>query len=316
MRKLCLLTTVVIMSLFCLSCDTEGAPERRSNNPIDDIQYSKADYLLELGRFEGLDEDTEWQIVQAYLKKLQSDGEHGDLTINDIRVEQFYGWYCPEYLLPIVPNEQFDLITAAYHDTKNHILAAVRMSPTGMDYGIEQRDVRLHTHSRRIIVRYYDDSTILFWDKGDLYDIEKDLNYIRDLFLLYIGDFHKIINRHNGLDFETDAKIREDIGRSILGWPEEEYYLISIKYLGTYNGYTALNLYSGAISMAIHEQIIGGVYFVNAYKQQRVLAWKEGEIYKLEYLYEQGLITREDLIEMAYFHYTYRDGENSLHYVF
>jgi len=317
MRKLCLITTAVIMSCFCLSCDTEGGAERNVNNPRDDIQYTKADYLLELGRFEGLDEDTEWQIVQAYFKKLQSDGGHGDLTINDIRVEQFYGWYCPAYLLPDVPNEQFDLITAAYHDPKNRIVAVVRMSPTDMDYGTEQRDVIINIYSRRMVVRYYDNSTILLWDKGNLYDIEKDFNYVNPS--LIPQDFMKIINRHNGLNFETDTIIRESIGKCLLtGWPIEEYVFISMKYLGAYNGYTALALYSGAHSPAVYEQIIGDVLFSHHYYEMRVYAWKDGEIYKLEDLYEQGLITREDLVEMAYFHYAFRDGEDSYqyHYVF
>jgi len=309
MRKLCFIMIAVLLSCFCLSCDTGGN--------IDDIQYSKDDYLPGLGRFAGLDEDTEWQIVQAYYTKLKKSSKHRNLSINDVRVEQYYGSYCPGYLVPNLPSQQYKIAVAEYLDPKNHIVTAVRMSPTGMDYGTEQRDVRLKIpyYNIRAVIRYNDDSAILIWDKGNLYDIEKDLNYYSTLLLQ--NDHYRIINWHNGLDFKTDALIREDLGKFIFsGWPEDEYVYILMKYLGTYNGYTALNLYSGGHSTAIHEQIIGGVHFVNSLKEQRVLAWKEGKIYKLEDLYDQGLITREDLVEMAYFHYAARDGEDSIYYVF
>jgi len=283
MRKLYFIVIPVFLSFFFLSCDTEGGK--------DDIQYTKTDYTLELGRFAGLDEDAEWQIIQAYLKKLQSDGGHGNLAINDVRVEQFYGFY-----------SSWDSRPSGFYP-KKHMVAAVRMSPTVMDYGTEQRDVVIDVGYRHVVARYYDNSAILIWEEGNLYnyDIEKDRNYLGPL--LAEPDFLKIINQHNGLDFETDAMIREAIGKSILtGWPVEDYVYIKMKYLGAYNGYTALTLYSGAAATMVYEQRIGGVLFFHPYIEQRVLAWKEGEIYKLEDLYEQGLITREDLIEMAYFH--------------
>jgi len=293
MRKLFFIIAIVCLSCFYLSCETEG-----NNDNKDKITYSKSDYLLELGRFAGLDEETEWQIIQAYYTK--SDG--GNLTINDVWVEDYYGSYCPNYLLPDVPVAQFDLVRTELLDPQNQIVAAVRMGATGMDYGIGQRDVILRiTGTRRVVIRYYDNSTILFWDRGKLYDIEKDLGYLQNL--LAESAILAIVNQHNGLDSQTDIMVREAIGKTMLtGWPVEDYVFISMNYLGTYNGYTAITLYSGAPSPAVYNQLIDDVLFAHPYYQQRAIASKDGAIFKLEDLYEQGIITHENLVEMAYFH--------------
>jgi hypothetical protein len=136
-----------------------------------------------------------------------------------------------------------------------------------------------------------------------LYDIEKDDSPNNTL--LTAWDLRKIINRHNGLDFETDAMIRRDIKKYILGWPaeaaEDDDFIYYMKYLGSSNGYTALALYCGH-NLNIREQKIDGVIFYHIHGDDLVFAWKEGEIYELDDLYKQDLITREDLIEMAYFY--------------
>ena len=294
----------ILLASLCLSCGPEASIPKSA---VDEIQYSKADYLHELGTYEGLDEDTEWQIVQAYHKKLQSDGEHDDFTINDVRVEQFYGVYCPLYLLPdSYGNEVF--WETVYKDPKNQTVYAVRIGEKSMDNGSEPRDDIIRVYSYYAVIRYYDNSAIFLWDKGHLYDIEKDDSPNNTL--LTAWDLRKIINRHNGLDVETDTMIRENIsGKDVLGqlalkYPDE----INLKFLGAYNGYTVLTMYSGVLPI-LQYQRIDGVLFLHPYFDDRVFAWKEGEIYALEDLYAQNLITREDLVEMAYFFNPTKWGE-------
>jgi hypothetical protein len=294
--------SVLFLSCFFLSCDSE---DFNTNS----IHYSKSDYTLyQLGRFSGLDEDAEWQIVQAYFAKLQNDGKNTDLTINDVWVDQYYGSYCPVYLFPEYVDDLLNFLRTDYLDSKNHTVVAFKANVKDMDYGTKQRDVMINTPGSGwpSVIRYYDKSSILLWDKGHLYDIEEDTDYLRRS-LLAAWDSRKIINRHNGLDVETDAMIREDILKFILtgtDWSADDYAAINMTFLGTYNGYTALTLFSGGGSQHVsYRQIIDGVLFSFPSSPIRIFAWKEGEIYELGYLYEQGLVTREDLVEMAYFHH-------------
>jgi len=301
MRKICFFMPVLFLSCFFLSCDPESS---NTKNTVDDIGYLKDDYTLyDLGRLAGLDEDTEWQILRAYLTKLQSGGENADLTINDIWIDQYYGSYCPLSLFPKYADEMLDFLRTDYLDPQNQTLVAVKACVKCTDPDTYPRDVIINTPSSswRSIIRYYDKCSILLWDKGNLYDMEKDIGHIA----LSGWDARKIINRHNGLDFETDAMIREDIGKFILTeWVAEEYTQINMTYLGTYNGYTALTMLNGAVWCAVYTKIVDNIVFSFPYTSIRIFAWKEGKIYELDYLFEQGLVTHEDLVEMAYFHNT------------
>jgi hypothetical protein len=299
MKKICFVLLAVFLTCFFLSCESKSTLEGS-------ISYSKADYtLVELGRLSGLDEDTEWQIVQAYYKKLQGGGRQANLTINDVWVDQYYGAYCPYYLFPKGIDNLLDFLRTDYLDPQNHTVVAVKVGVTGMDYYTEPRDViiKIPGYNFSAVVRHYDKSTILLWDKGQLYDMEKDFDYsMRPL--LPACDYRKIINRYNGLDFETEAMIRVDFGKSRQpGLSEEEYAFMNINYLGTYNGYAALGMYSGASLLAVFQLRIDGVLFFYPSRPIHIFAWKEGQIYELQNLFEQSLITHEDLVEMAYFHH-------------
>ena len=179
-----------------------------------------------------------------------------------------------------------------------------------MDSGTYPRDVIIHIPSWPALLRYYDKSSILLWDKGQLYDMEGTDFNISPLLLAGM-DYRKIINRHNGLDFETDVKIREDLFKYILtgrDWfPAKDYAHISMTYLGTYNGYIALAVLEGASALMVYNKIVDGVGFYFKSYPISIFAWKEREIYELEDLFKQGLITHEDLVEMAYFHHSGRD---------
>jgi len=175
MRKLCVLTAAVIISLFCLSCDTEGGAERNVNNPRDDIQYSKADYLLELGRFAGLDEDTEWQIVQAYLKKHDND----NLTINDVWVEKYFGAYFPAYTYweHELDGKTWD---EYYYAPENQTVFAVMLGNKDQNQNSEQREASIYYSNYsngRAFVK--DGDNIFLWHEGQLYTLADHLGVCR-----------------------------------------------------------------------------------------------------------------------------------------
>jgi len=283
-KFLWLLPLVILGMAQCRHETTEAHHENK---------YSKADYLLELGTHEGLDEDTEWQIVQAYLKKLQSGGEHGDLTINDVWVEKYFGAYCPPYIVQDLYNDgkTWDEI---YYGAENQTVIAVMIGVKGQDNGAGQQ-VSIHYGRNRAFVR--DGNKIFLWYNGQL-DALADPNVNPNL--LSSWDFLGITNLQNGLDFETQSRIQEDFSKS-MRWTYNE---IPIHYLGAYNGYITIMAPIGAYAMMGH-LTIGDVHFVFSSIDDRLFAWKEGELYELPYLYEQGLITREDLVTMAYNLYGY-----------
>jgi hypothetical protein len=323
MKKKNLLLWLLPFILGMTQCSQEDS-NFISEDPNSIPEGIKNNNASEPGRSEKLDEATERQILQAYLEKLQSSGGYADLTINDVWVEQYYGSYCPLDLFPKDATDLWDFLSTDYLDPKNHTVAAVKAGFKGMDYYTEPRDaiIYLPNTSYPLVVRFYDKSSILLWDKGQVYDMEKDqlYNVVKDPsysneqdewldleyhhYFLSTQYFRKIINRHNGLDFETDTKIRADLGKfKFTKWSAEDYAFITILYLGTYNGYAALTVLNDAYSLAVFKQMIGGVLFAYPSSPVYIAAWKEGALYELEYLFGQGLIRHEDLVEMAYFHH-------------
>jgi len=298
MSKIFFIIPVVFLSCFYLSCDNENTITKST----EEVQYSKADYSVQLGTFAGLDEETEWQIVQAYYQKIKN--RNVQPTINDVKVEQYYGSYCPVYLFPEYGTDLLAFLRTGYLEPKNQTVTVVKVSVKGIDYGTAPGDVIINIPNSGwpSVVRFYDKSSFVLYNKGNLYDMEKDAGNLNQL--LTAWDARKIINRYNGLDFETDAKIREDIGKFILtDWTTEDYAQINMTYLGTYNGYTAITLLNYPSATAVYRKIIYGVGFYFPYTPIHIFAWKEGKIYELDDLFEQGLITHENLIEMAYFHH-------------
>jgi hypothetical protein len=268
---------------------------------VDDIQYSKDDYTaFELGRFEGLDEDAEWQIVQAYLKKLQSGGKNAHLTINDVWVEKYFGVYCPAYIswdsdyIEKNYNGIWDW-DAIYHGTENQTVFAVMMGD--QDNGTEQQEVSIRHWYGRAFVR--DGNRIFLWHNGKLYNLEDHYDF-NSGGLLFSWNFLEIANLQNGLDIETQSRIQEDYGKSMpRPWLPGYYYEIGIQYLGTYNGYIVVIAYIGTNADLGHLEI-DGVHFYYSSGGHRIFAWKEGQVYELQDLYKRNLITREDLVQMAY----------------
>ena len=77
------------------------------------------------------------------------------------------------------------------------------------------------------------------------------------------------------------------------------------RYYGTYNGYSVV-VFDWAVITVVWSKEIGGIYFYeptppNTRLAQKgmITAWKDGRFYDIADLYEEGLLTREDLIQIA-----------------
>jgi hypothetical protein len=285
-----------------------------SNFIPEDIKNNNAS---EPGRSEKLDEDTERQILQAYLEKLQNGGRNAHLTINDVWVEQYLGAYCP-MLDTDMGMENYSTYTEwfddYYYGAGNQTVFAVMMG--AQDNGTEQQELSIMHDCGRTFVR--DGNTIFLWHEGQLYALEDhfDSNNGGDR-LLFGWDFLKIANIQNGLDFETQLKIQEDFGKSMPNLiPGSVYYNeIPIHYLGAWNGYIVVFAQTGvAFPVGFHQEIEGVHFYAHSggtgsSYNYRLFAWKEGDIYKLQDLYKLNLITREDLVQMAYNLHAVKEGE-------
>jgi hypothetical protein len=265
------------------------------NQAEDTINIEKSDYTLyQLGRL-GLDEDVEWQILLSCQKKLKSSGKN--VAINDVWIEKYYGPYCPSYKWTEWCNNwpypsNFDVDWAAFNagwDTfsaENQTLFAVVLGYEGQD--TEQR-IRIQHYGVNPLVR--NGNNIFLWDDGQLSALKDSWG------LLFSEDFFSIANQQNGLELQTQTRIQEDYGKARK--PTWQPEMIRIQYLGTYNGYIIL-ITSIKSNTAMGKYTIGDVHFTGGRMSEDIFAWKEGELFELTDLYEQGLITRDDLVKMVY----------------
>jgi hypothetical protein len=268
------------------------------NQPEDTINIEKSDYTLyQLGRL-GLDEDTEWQILLSCQKKLKSSGKN--VAINDIWIEKYYGPYCPYYRWDewydnwpltntgvIIDRDAF-IAGWDIFEAENKTLVAVVIGVKGQD--TEQR-ARIQQYHATPMVNNRDN--IFLWDDGQLSTL-KDGWY-----LLFSEDFLSITNQQNGLELEIQSRIQEDFGKYKPKPWSSPYKYLRIQYLGTYNAYIILTTHIKT-NAALGQYTIGDVRFTGGPSGEDFFAWKDGEIFELTDLYEQGLITREDLIAMVY----------------
>jgi len=300
-QLLLLLLPLLILSMTQCRHETADINPRITTTDEEEIQYSKDDYSHELGTHEGLDEDTEWSILQAYYKKLKNDGGHDDLTINDVWVEKYIGAYCPPYIMPdfLYHDHDIDAWNAIYYASENQTVFAVMMGANDKDNGTEQQEVSIRYTRRSAFVR--DGDRVFLWNDGELRDLAE---YYRGdgAWLLFTWDFLRIANLQNGLDHQTQIRIEEDWGKSLLPdpWNPKMYYQSYMQYLGAYNDYIVIKTNHASDLMGFHQEIGGVHFYANAGSGDSIFAWKEGEIYTLQELYEQGLITRDDLVTMAY----------------
>ena len=82
------LLAVLFTAVFC------GCAEDRDNVPRSAQGGDMANYPYELGRFEGLEAETEWQILLDYFNTyLTYEHDRWGTTVNDIYISHYYGVY-------------------------------------------------------------------------------------------------------------------------------------------------------------------------------------------------------------------------------
>ena len=77
-----------------------------------------------------------------------------------------------------------------------------------------------------------------------------------------------------------------------------------VDYYGTYQGYTAIRLHSTELPRTDKEEVAGCTFYYSGSSNIlfcRVLLWKDDTFYQLQYAYDQGLITAEDVQCIAYY---------------
>ena len=88
-----------------------------------------------------------------------------------------------------------------------------------------------------------------------------------------------------------------------LGTSIHSYPLRYVDYYGTYQGYTAIRIYSMKIPGKDKEEVAGCTFYYSGYSDNlfcRVVLWKDDTFYHLQYAYDRGLITTEDIQSIAY----------------
>ena len=77
-----------------------------------------------------------------------------------------------------------------------------------------------------------------------------------------------------------------------------------VDYYGTYQGYTAIRIHSAQFPGNDKEEIAGCTFYYGGYSDIlfcRVLLWKDDAFYHLQYAYDQGLLTEEEIKTIAYY---------------
>ena len=82
------------------------------------------------------------------------------------------------------------------------------------------------------------------------------------------------------------------------------YPLRYVDYYGTYQGYTAIRIHSALFPGNDKEEVAGCTFYYGGFSDNlfcRVLLWKDDTFYHLQYAYDRGLITAEDVQSIAHY---------------
>ncbi len=78
-----------------------------------------------------------------------------------------------------------------------------------------------------------------------------------------------------------------------------------VDYYGTYQGYTAIRVYNMSLFLGKYkEEVAGCTFYYSGFSDIlfcRVLLWKDDTFYHLQYAYDRGLITAEDVQSIAHY---------------
>ena len=101
MNRVCLCTVIAISFAVALTIIFTGCVGEKENTlktaQGDDVQknpWEAEGYPYELGTFEGLDAETEWQILQDWFNEYEKSlTDSYSLTIADLYIDRYYGTY-------------------------------------------------------------------------------------------------------------------------------------------------------------------------------------------------------------------------------
>ena len=106
------------------------------------------------------------------------------------------------------------------------------------------------------------------------------------------------------LSAELEERIKEDWGSEYTNpEPQHNVSAVDIRYYGTYSGWVAFYIwdnYHGYPDVMVHWNI-DGVIFYN-YQHPEIYLWKDGEFFPVGFAYVEELITRKNLIDIAYYY--------------
>ena len=103
------------------------------------------------------------------------------------------------------------------------------------------------------------------------------------------------------VDLSTHQSAAYDIRKNDYSTPNSFRY---VDYYGTYQGYTAIRIHNTRFNGNDKEEVAGCTFYYSGYSDIlfcRVVLWKDDTFYHLQYAYDQGLLTEEEIKTIAYY---------------
>jgi len=140
-------------------------------------------------------------------------------------------------------------------------------------------------------------------------EIESVLVVTPDDEIIYLGSYPPWTHGlKNGLNEELKKQIQQDLWDNDnpketafyieKGITKERAYPI-VRYYGTYNGCVVIIPYYAVITVTWGINIDGIIFAESCPPVPGIIVWKEGSLYTLKEAYEQGFLTRNDLLKIA-----------------
>ena len=261
--------------------------------------------------FRTLTEEMETQIKQDYFDTFIQPN-FLEAEIESVRIEKFYGVY---------GSGAIDIVRKVPDAGVAKVVVMM-----GSDYE-NHDDVESEFMINSTLFKFNTTNQILVWRKGKFHTIQEAYNQkMLDIYMI-----RSIASYHNGLSMETANQIKEAVFEEITEDAKVHEATMSelvkaiIKdgpnaldihgYFGTYNGYTIVTVFEQAHDGGIGFSTIAGILFR---APTHIQAWKDGQFYHLventynvlEYLYNNNLLTEDDIKEINYYHrHYYFSGE-------
>jgi hypothetical protein len=271
----------ILSAVFCMvmlyGCKTQGEDASSKTN-LDEEAYP-----WELGTFEGLDARTEWRIIQDYLwdyYKTDEEEPSTPIPINNLRITNYYGTY-----------NGYVVVTMYYsYAIASPWIVSPQEFPAVWKNGQFYRFGELYRSGQ------------LTW---------ADLKSIAGRNAPKIENYPGKFGTFEGLDAETERQIMLDFYMYLVPYTSIDPYSSLVigdymtldqffnswgitAYYGIYNGYIVVNIRGagGYERVSFGFMLAGGG--INQGPGFFTIAWKDGQVYHLKDLADQGRLTRDE----------------------